>query len=65
MGEEWLTRQVSDWTIGHWHGRFSIYEDIGTGGCVLSSGAPDYFGPIHTKTLSDAKAVLARQKETK
>lgn len=61
----WTSRKVSSWTIGHWLDHFSIYEDIATGQCVLSSGSPDYLGPINTKTLAEAKAALARQKEEK
>ena len=62
---EWTSRKVSEWTIGHWHRHFSIYEDIATGKCVLSSGDPDYLGPINTKTLAEAKAALARHEEAK
>lgn len=56
--QEWTSRVVSEWTIGHWSGRFSIYQDIVTGRCVLSGGPPDHFGPIYTDTLSEAKAAL-------
>ena len=38
-------------------GNFSIYESIATGQCVFSSGAPDYIGPIHTETLTEAKHI--------
>jgi hypothetical protein len=54
----WTSRKVSDWTIGHWSGRFSIYENIATGRCVLSGGPPDPIGPIHAATLDDAKTAL-------
>ena len=50
-------------TRGHWKGNFSIYESIATGQCVLSSGAPNYVGPIHIDTLAEAKT-LAQLKET-
>ena len=60
---EWTSRKVSDWTIGHWHRHFSIYEDIATGQCVLSSGSPDYLGPINARTIDDAKAALAAHKD--
>ena len=43
-------------TIGHWRGNCSIYQSKLDGKCVLSSGYPDYIGPIHTETLEQAKA---------
>ena len=43
-------------TRGHWSPPFSIYESLSTGRCVLTSGGPDFLGPIHTDTLAEAKA---------
>ena len=45
---------------GYWSPPFSIYECLTTGRCILSSGAPDFFGPIHTADIGAAKAAAER-----
>jgi len=36
-------------------GQYVIYTDEAGGKSVLSSGPPDYFGPVHTETLTEAQ----------
>lgn len=55
---QWLEEQNSKhMSIGHWWNGYSVYQSKSNGACVVSSGHPAYFGPVHTSTLGEAKRV--------
>mgnify|MGYP000173894220 CR=1 FL=1 len=62
----WTTEaNTKNSTVGHWSPPFSIYESLSSGRCVASSAGPYWFGPLHTKTLQEAKAACEDAKTAK
>jgi hypothetical protein len=53
----WKTQSYkSPEQIGHHADGYSIYESPKTGKCVVSSGSPYFFGPVHEDTIEAAQA---------
>lgn len=58
---EWVQQTYkSPDQIGHHASSYSIYESTKNGACAVSSGAPYFFGPVHTSDIEAAKAAANR-----